>query len=95
MGIIDLILNIFQLILLARVLLSWFPNFDRSNPIIRLIYDDHRTNPGTYPQHAAAKHGLRLKPLDRFPDYRSAQAHLLMGNGCSVYRVRRGDLPGL
>ncbi|MEP7290153.1 MAG: YggT family protein [Chloroflexota bacterium] len=39
MGIIDLLLNIFQLILLARVLLSWFPNFDRSNPIVRLLYD--------------------------------------------------------
>ena len=34
-----LILSIFEFILLARVLLSWFPNFDRSNPIVRLIYD--------------------------------------------------------
>jgi len=33
------ILNIFELILLARVLLSWFPNIDRSNPIVRFIYD--------------------------------------------------------
>ena len=32
------ILTIFQFILLARVLLSWFPNFDRSNPIVRVIY---------------------------------------------------------
>ncbi len=39
MNIIRSILVIFQLILLARVLLSWFPNFDRSNPIVRLIYD--------------------------------------------------------
>ncbi|MBZ0285886.1 MAG: YggT family protein [Anaerolineae bacterium] len=25
--------------LLARVVLSWFPNVDRSNPIIQLLYD--------------------------------------------------------
>lgn len=39
MIIIYYILIIFQFILLARVLLSYFPNFDRSNPIVRLIYD--------------------------------------------------------
>lgn len=39
MIIIYYILVIFQFILLARVLLSYFPNFDRSNPIVRLIYD--------------------------------------------------------
>jgi YggT family protein len=33
------ILTIFEFILLARVLLSWFPNFDRSNPIVRVIYE--------------------------------------------------------
>lgn len=33
------VLWIFELILLARVLLSWFPNVDRSNPVIRLLYD--------------------------------------------------------
>ncbi len=39
MIIIYYILTIFEFILLARVLLSWFPNFDRSNPIVRFIYD--------------------------------------------------------
>ncbi len=39
MIIIYYILTIFQFILLARVLLSWFPNFDRSNPIVRFLYD--------------------------------------------------------
>lgn len=34
-----LILQVFQLILLARVLLSWFPDIDRSNPIVQLLYD--------------------------------------------------------
>jgi YggT family protein len=38
MIIIYYILVIFQFILLARVLLSYFPNFDRSNPIVRAIY---------------------------------------------------------
>jgi len=33
------ILQIFQLILLARVLMSWFPNLDYSNPIVRFLYD--------------------------------------------------------
>ena len=34
-----LVLSLFQYILLARVLLSWFPNVDRTNPLIRLVYD--------------------------------------------------------
>ncbi len=33
------VLWIFELVLLARVLLSWFPNVDRSNPLIQLVYD--------------------------------------------------------
>ncbi len=28
-----------ELLLLARVLLSWFPNVDRNNPIIRFVFD--------------------------------------------------------
>lgn len=39
MIIIYYILVFFQLVILARVLLSWFPNVDRYNPIIRFIYD--------------------------------------------------------
>jgi YggT family protein len=37
--IISYLLTFFELILLARVLLSWFPNIDRSNPIVQLLYD--------------------------------------------------------
>ena len=33
------ILRVFEFVLLARVLLSWFPNVDRSNPLIQLLYD--------------------------------------------------------
>jgi YggT family protein len=32
-------LTIYELILLARVLLTWFPNIDRSNPLIQLVFD--------------------------------------------------------
>jgi YggT family protein len=33
------VLQLFELVLLARVLLSWFPDIDRSHPIIRLLFD--------------------------------------------------------
>ena len=32
-------LQIYNLIVIARVLLSWFPNIDRSNPIVVLLYE--------------------------------------------------------
>ena len=34
-----MLLSVCQLILLARVLLSWFPNVDGSNPLVRFLYD--------------------------------------------------------
>ena len=37
--IIGLLLQLFKLALLARIILSWFPNVDRSNPIIQFLYD--------------------------------------------------------
>ena len=39
LGVLILVLQIYQFILLARVLLSWFPDIDRSNPIIQFLYD--------------------------------------------------------
>lgn len=38
-NLIFLILQVFQFILLARVLLSFFPDVDRSNAIVQLLYD--------------------------------------------------------
>jgi YggT family protein len=38
MSIIIFALNIFSFILLARVLVSWFPNIDPYNPIIRFLF---------------------------------------------------------
>jgi len=32
------VLLVFELALLARVLLSWFPNIDRSNPLVQLAF---------------------------------------------------------
>ena len=39
LNLIFLILQIYQLVLLARVLISWFPDIDRSNAIVQLLYD--------------------------------------------------------
>lgn len=39
MAIIGFLLDIALLIIFARVLLSWFPDIDRSNPIVRFLYD--------------------------------------------------------
>ena len=39
LNLIFLVLQIFQFVLLARVLISWFPDIDRNNPIVRLLYD--------------------------------------------------------
>ena len=38
-NLIFLVLRVFQFILLARVLISWFPDIDRNNPIVRFLYD--------------------------------------------------------
>lgn len=34
-----LLLNLYQLILLVRVLMSWIPNLDYNQPIVQLLYD--------------------------------------------------------
>ena len=33
------LLDIYSLIVLARVLLTWFPNVDRSHPVVQFLYD--------------------------------------------------------
>jgi YggT family protein len=38
-SIVTILLWLFELVLLARVLLSWLPNVDRSNTIIQFIFD--------------------------------------------------------
>ncbi len=39
LGLLLLALNIYSLIILARVLMSWVPNVDYSNPLIKLLLD--------------------------------------------------------
>ena len=56
-------LQIYQLILLGRVLLSWIPNVDYSNPIVQFLYQ--ATEPVLAPIRNALPPmgGLDLSPL--------------------------------
>ncbi len=38
-GILIMLLQLYSFVLLGRVLLSWFPNVDPSNPIVRFLYE--------------------------------------------------------
>lgn len=38
-SLLSLALSIYSFIMLARILMSWFPNLDRYNPIVRFLYD--------------------------------------------------------
>lgn len=62
MNILYTLLMVAQFILLARVLLSWFPNVDRSNPIIKGLYDV--TEPVLRPIRSALPQGT---PFDFSP----------------------------
>lgn len=57
------LLQIYQFILLARVLLSWFPNIDHNNPIVKFLYQ--ATEPVLAPIRRALPpmNGLDLSPL--------------------------------
>jgi len=56
-------LQIYQLILLARVLMTWIPNLDYSNPIARFLYQ--ATEPVLAPIRSALPPmgGIDLSPL--------------------------------
>lgn len=56
-------LTVYQFILLARVLMSWIPNLDPSNPIVRLLYQ--ATEPVLAPirRSLPAMGGMDLSPL--------------------------------
>ena len=38
-GLISSLLTIYSLILLARVFITWIPNIDRYNPIVKFLFD--------------------------------------------------------
>lgn len=56
-------LQIYQLILLARVLMTWIPNLDHNNPIARFLYQT--TEPVLAPIRSALPPmgGIDLSPL--------------------------------
>ena len=56
-------LQAYQLILLARVLMSWIPNLDYNNPIARFLYQ--ATEPVLAPIRSALPQlgGIDLSPL--------------------------------
>ncbi|MCY4536862.1 MAG: YggT family protein [Chloroflexi bacterium] len=56
-------LQVYQLILLARVLMTWIPNLDYNNPIARLLYQ--ATEPVLAPIRRALPQmgGIDLSPL--------------------------------
>lgn len=58
-----LALNAYQLILLARVLMTWLPNLDPNNPIARFLY--RMTEPVLAPIRSALPPmgGIDLSPL--------------------------------
>ncbi len=60
------LLQLYQLILLGRVLLSWLPNVDYSNPIVRFLYQ--ATEPVLAPirQALPPMGGMDLSPLAVF-----------------------------
>jgi YggT family protein len=57
------VLHVYQLILLARVLMSWIPNLDQNNPIARFLYQ--ATEPVLAPIRSAlpSMAGIDLSPL--------------------------------
>ena len=63
LGIVFWLLQLYQLILLGRVLLSWIPNVDYNNPIVQFLYQT--TEPVLAPIRKALPpmSGLDLSPL--------------------------------
>ncbi len=57
------VLQVYQLVLLARVLMSWIPNLDPNNPIARVLYQ--ATEPVLAPIRSALPPlgGIDLSPL--------------------------------
>jgi YggT family protein len=62
-GILVLLLNVYSFILLARVLMTWLPNLDYSNPIVRFLYQ--ATEPVLKPirEVLPPMQGIDLSPL--------------------------------
>lgn len=72
------ILQIYSFILLGRVLLSWFPNVDRSNPIVKFLHQ--ATEPVLQPVREALPpmSGMDFSPLVVFLGIMVLQRMLIM-----------------
>jgi len=64
-GIILFVLQIYSFILFGRVLLSWFPNVDPSNPIVRFLYEI--TEPVLAPIREILNRQFGMQPIDFSP----------------------------
>lgn len=60
------LLQIYSFILLARVIMTWIPNLDPSNPIVKLLYD--LTEPVLKPirEMLPAQQGIDFSPMVAF-----------------------------
>jgi YggT family protein len=64
-GLLLLFLEIYSFIILARVLLSWFPNIDQNNPIVQLLYAI--TEPVLQPVRDLLNKQFGYQPIDFSP----------------------------
>jgi len=60
--IVDLVFTLFELVLLARVVLSWL-QVDPSNPIVKLLYDITEPVLGPIRRRVPPMGGLDLSPI--------------------------------
>lgn len=63
LGILVWALNIYQFIVLARVLLSWLPEVDYNNPIVKFLYQATEPVLGPIRRALPPMNGLDLSPL--------------------------------
>ena len=64
-GILLLVLQIYSFILFGRVLLSWFPNVNPSNPIVRFLVE--ATEPVLLPVRELLQRQFGMQPIDFSP----------------------------
>jgi len=64
-GLILTLLQLYSFILFARVLLSWFPNVDPNNPIVRFLIE--ATEPVLAPIRELLRRQFGYQPIDFSP----------------------------
>jgi len=64
-GILLLLLQLYSFVLFGRVLLSWFPNVNPENPIVRVLYE--ATEPVLAPVRDVLNRQFGMQPIDFSP----------------------------